>query len=580
MPIRLNDGNLYVAKLEEVNRGLILSFFLNGHRDEILPLYGAGECYRGYISYTSLLESSDLEGALIKDRLCINDKLWENAQKMFTTQKNRSIPVLDSDMKIVYFATYEHKLEKAWKKLKELEEHINPQSWKRFVNSERHFHIVGVNDVLYFFRKWLIKMGAEVSVEGEQWKSFGINETGLKEKDAIIIDEECVQVHSLHQEYRSWMKKEISELSDLTSGFYVDVHSDDQILFYLPSYAYFVDGIITLIHKYLRLGKKCIISFPYLDDIISVGHENLKRMIVIIKQIIKWGGKVCNIKNDTGEFIGKYYICFLCSEYSGKLPKELRIRSKYIVGLQTTAIYTHMYRIQGRFEEVFCIDKEEQNDFLVSSNYMAEWIINQNNGCKKNFLKFGYPKLDALFDSLKNRNNIPSEWEKKINGRKVFLFTQLEEGWMNAIKEDKWAVIWRPHPLTIENNEDKINRICNKYKNVILDDKLSYYASFVLADALVAGPSISSIIINFLYTGKPVCFFDNKSEENIMDFRQEAWYKSMYIATTISDISEFIRSVVNDKINYKEIIERRKFIMEEFDGKVCDRIYEYFEKLW
>lgn len=576
MPIQLNDGNLYVAKLEEVNRGLIFSFFLNGHKDDILSLYDAEKCYRGYISYTSLLASSDVESALIKDQLFINENLWINAQKMFITQKNKSIPVFGSDMKIVYFATYEQKLEKAWKNLRELQEHVNPENWKRFVNSKRQFHIVGINDVLYFFRKWLIKMGAEVSVEGEQWRRFGINETDIKEKNAIIVDEECKQVYYLHEEYRTWMKKEISELYNLVSDFDVDSKNNDQILFYLPSYAYFVDSIAPLIHKYLKSGKKCIISFPYFDDIISVGYENLKKMIVIIKQIIKWGGNVCNIKDkSSGEFLGKYFICFLCSEYSGKLPEKLQMQISYIVELQTTALYTHMYRIQGRFEEVFSIDKGKKNIYLVSSNYMAEWILKRNENCKRIFLKFGYPKLDTLFESLQNRKNIPNEWGKKINGRKVFLFTQLDESWLNNLTEDKWVVIWRPHPLTIENNEDRIKRICNKYHNVILDDKLSYYSSFVLADALIAGPSISSVIINFLYTGKPVCFYDNNSEETIMDFRQENWYKGMHIATTISDIAVFLENVVNGKI-YEE---RREFIMEEFDGKVCDRIYDYFDKL-
>lgn len=421
-----------------------------------------------------------------------------------------------------------------------------------------------------------------MSVEGEQWEIFGIEEEKCVwgGADTIIIDEEYNQINIFHEEYRRWMKDDIEQLKTLILKPYAEnATGNDEILFYMPVYAYFLDSVSPLIYRYLQAGKKCIITFTDCEKIIAVGQDNMKKMIKIIRKIESEGGIFCNIKNSGGEYLGHYQICYFCSDYSGTLPLGVCQNSDYVVELQTAALYTHMYSDDWRFEYVFSDGEWERVDYLVTTSFMADWICEKDERWDEKILAFGYPKLDTLYHSLKNKDIVPKEWRKKINGRKTFLFTVMEESWLDILQENEWVAIWRPHPLSLEENADTIKRICGMYDNVILDDLVSYYASFQSADAMIAGRGINASMVNFLYTGKMVCFYEGVVPK-IIDYRKESWYKSTYVALKSEEVEEFIKQIGKGvMIDDQEIERNRKLMMNEFDGKVCDRIYQYFENI-
>lgn len=64
----------------------------------------------------------------------------------------------------------------------------------------------------------------------------------------------------------------------------------------------------------------------------------------------------------------------------------------------------------------------------------------------------------------------------------------------------------------------------------------------------------------------------------MIDYQNELWYKSMYIASKEQDVLEFIRSIEDGiPIISEQQEEYRRYVVGNFDGLVCERIYEYLQ---
>lgn len=118
--------------------------------------------------------------------------------------------------------------------------------------------------------------------------------------------------------------------------------------------------------------------FPDIQEIIHIGKDNAGRMSDFIEKVELAGGK-CYCSEEPELYTGRYEVCYLCSEYSGRLPQTLRESSKWTAAVQTSGLYSHMYTCKGRFEAVFSDTAYLETDYVISSEYMAEWICRQNN---------------------------------------------------------------------------------------------------------------------------------------------------------------------------------------------------------
>ncbi len=588
MPVCLYDGNAYSVEKEFENmehsrelmlRSEALMFFLDGHKEDIIVVYDSVGNEKGYITYKSLTESSGIADAVMDEKLWIGDDMWDNAGNMLGEQADKILPVYNKDKEMLYFAKYVPALKTPWYKLDELRECIDKIQWRKFRDHERHIHIVGINDVLFWLRRWLRSVGAMVSVEGEWWQYFGIEEEKCTDADAIIVDEGCGWIEELHAEYRSWIQEEISELKKLLLKPYEKTEEKDKVMFLVPSYAYFISNVVPLIYKYLHSGKTCVIVFAYLESIISAGRENILKTIKIIKDMEAVGGRIYS-RDEKELYKDRYSVCFLCCEYS-PFPDMLRNRCEYVVSLQASAIYVHMHVFEGRFEKVFSDKAEKEIDYLVASDYFADWVCGLDSRWKDKTLKLGYPKLDTLYRGLASMEDIPEEWEKKIAGKKVILFAVN----MNKIallekiaEEEDCVLMLRPHPIIFQKYKDRLNQLCEKYHNIIIEQMESYHLAFKVSDALIVD-RLGSIMVNYLYTENPVCLYESEDVQYAIDYRQEAWYKSAYIATKKREVLEFVRMVQNGEDTRKqEMVVYRRRMISNFDGKVCDRIYDFMEK--
>lgn len=321
---------------------------------------------------------------------------------------------------------------------------------------------------------------------------------------------------------------------------------------------------------------------PHLEAVVLKGQANIKKTIEIIRKIKVAGGKCYNWSVGIEKLLqNKYKVCYLCSEYSGGLPLELKNVIHCIVALQTTAIYVHMYRLENRFEEVFSEQAMKEVDYFVSTEFMANWINKREKNWNYKILRFGCPKLDTLYSVFRNGVEIPKKWKKRIVDKKVILFTttEMEQKWLDyLITHDDVLAIWRPHPVLIAGVQKRtaIESLCEKY-GIILDDNISYYESFYVSDAHVAYP-LSSVTFNYLYFQKPICLYGSyeNSRATVIDYRQEAWYKSSCCVEKVEEVLDFIE-MVRCNPNNKKIYTDSINMLKDFDGKVCDRIYEFFE---
>ncbi|MCI8495284.1 MAG: hypothetical protein HFI74_06345 [Lachnospiraceae bacterium] len=590
------DGNVYnftQKGFETLNREELFLHFRDGHESDIFAMYDADNHYVGAITYHSLISSQDLSGAVMKDKLILEEGFWEKAYELLSGHNYKVIPVFNQNMDILYLARYESRLEAIWQKFDILMS-LGMQAglWVSSTHSGKHFHITGCNMILYYFRQWLLSQGAEVSVSGEQWNFFGIQEQELCDSEAILVDENCGEIEFLHDEYMQGMGKELNNLKEvLDKEFIGDITAEDKIMFWLPSVSGIFSSynIISLIHKYLhQSGKTCMVIMPTQKDLIHRGAHWLKVAIKFMREIQESGGNICLWDEVEKMCQGRYSVCYTPMAVDVlRIPLEVRDKTDTMVIVQSLAFFTHYYWKSDTyctFEGEFTEEARNATDYYVASDFIADWICQQDPRWSDKMLRFGYPKQDLLYNYMHGEKDIPKDWLEKTEGKKVFLFTELKESWLGRLlKEDNQVIILRPHPDWLNIYGEVLRKLVELSKGkLILDDRASYNASFYLADAMITEP-LCSIGVVFLSMGKPMLLRnDVVDESNVkIDFRKEDWYQAAYIGESDDDVFEFMDMVrKGEDVKKQELEEYRSRMVKDFDGKVCERIYNYFEELY
>lgn len=221
--------------------------------------------------------------------------------------------------------------------------------------------------------------------------------------------------------------------------------------------------------------------------------------------------------------------------YNLKQHTEQLIYSPYgMMGYYSPQTGAFMCRTKG----VFFSDK-----VLVQSARVKQIYIDHHVSPDK-LLALGSPKVDAIVESLRKPAVYPDGWEKKLAGRKVFLYnTHLsyfvrgavykmqypdrddfakrshEGAFRELLNRDGCAVIWRPHPLLksmlasrnlYESLEfvKQLEQMLAESENGVLDENGEYDISFRLSDALIT--TYSSIIPEYMISGKPIYVYQRR----------------------------------------------------------------------
>lgn len=371
-------------------------------------------------------------------------------------------------------------------------------------------------------------------------------------------------------------------MNDIVQKNSFNKYHKENILFYVNEVAHFWGSVKPLFNLYIEKSVNCIVVFPDYEIIKQVGMTNLKRLNEIMCEIVSRGGHYY-FWSEWEVYKHDYYICYTYSDYIKMIGPEIRKCCRYIVALQTTAFYTHIYVGVSNSKVLFDDAHSKNIDYLVVSKFIADWISERSEVFRDKLLRFGYPRFDDLYNKLNEPTSIPSEWKKKIQGNKVFLAIGAKDfpHWIANVRGG--VVIYRPHPFCMDKEmKTSLFKELKMNENVIIDDSDSYYNAFKISDALIC-PVLCSVHVNYHLTNKPVLLLDrnfDSRKQHVSTYKNEIWYKSSYIAENAKDIEQFTAMICNGEDNLKKIHEPfQKSIQIGFDGKVCERILNYFENL-
>ncbi|MBI6618888.1 CDP-glycerol glycerophosphotransferase family protein, partial [Pseudomonas corrugata] len=178
----------------------------------------------------------------------------------------------------------------------------------------------------------------------------------------------------------------------------------------------------------------------------------------------------------------------------------------------------------------------------------------------------GHPKFDQINYDLEP--SLPEETIKKINGRKVILWTphfSVTEipSWSTYriysdfifsafTQEQEIFLLLRPHPLFFkamvqnglwdETGETEFREKIRNSNNIALDESSDYHHAFSLSDALMT--DVGSFLLEYLPTGKPLLYLHHPDGLGMND--DEAMTKSLYKATSNRDITDFFNIIKNN----------------------------------
>lgn len=148
-------------------------------------------------------------------------------------------------------------------------------------------------------------------------------------------------------------------------------------------------------------------------------------------------------------------------------------------------------------------------------------------------IPLGSPKIDSVVNKCKNEKNIPDEWKKILNNRKVLmlnttigdilcykgvLIKKLQHFFELIAQRKDIALIWRPHPLTEATIKSMRTEIYESYielKRYFMDNEIGVFDTtpdiaytIAVSDGYI-GSDGSSVINMFSAAGKPVFIFND-----------------------------------------------------------------------
>lgn len=162
---------------------------------------------------------------------------------------------------------------------------------------------------------------------------------------------------------------------------------------------------------------------------------------------------------------------------------------------------------------------------------------------KEKTVALGSPKLDMVVKYDKEKPVLPEEWENALKNKKVFFYnTHLRNiigeaektikklNWVFSLFENREdiALLWRPHPLSIQTAKSLSPQILNSYIDLIdrfkkqkigiYDDTDDLHRAIAVSDAYIG--DFSSVLHLYRLTGKPVFIMScpNISSEDPFDY--------------------------------------------------------------
>lgn len=408
-----------------------------------------------------------------------------------------------------------------------------------------------------------------------------------------VINKVTAELHAMlgeeiHiQDYTDFYYSEHEDWADLKNAFMKgEVPEYLDAAFFSTVFAYFVEAGIPLVEKYKEKGKSFLLVFPSLDngEWSFSGHNNLGRLRAMIDSYEEKGIHCISLSHP-GLDRCKIRTCYNLGYWLEYNPYDRDFGTdRKNIAIQITPFLAHQYIKYGdeeveQFETIFSEDLRNKVDYYIGSEYFCDWIAGHDKAWENKVLRLGYPRMDRLYKTINTQPEIPQEWLDAIEGKTV-IFSALYniEPYLALFPKENsdTILIWRPHPLNLQNKEyvEKIRKY-EENNAVIVDFQPGYYAASSISDALISDIEVS-LNLNYLYYQKPVLLI--VKEVQYGDYEDQAWYKAMYKAGSTDEVKSFIRMIKAGMDYEKEQLQPyRDYMTSQFDGQVCERIYDFIE---
>lgn len=410
-------------------------------------------------------------------------------------------------------------------------------------------------------------------------------------KDAVVVElsnhlkeNQNVQVLGYQEVFfyhnPDW-KKLIDILMDCPHTGLVVEENKYEVAFFESVFAYFVEAGKPLIEEYLSKNEKCILIWPKIDEVewAFAGEDNLRKILGVIDAFSKKG--VCSISISNPAFNNcRIKYCFGMG-YDNTIPNGIEsLKDSKRIMIQTVPMRTHLYDVNltnGITKEKEC-GFAEGMDYYIGSAYSCDYMETVNESWKPKVFRLGYPRMDQLYGCIHEKTQCPSEWLDYIEGKKVFFSTVVDPVELLPLfpKGSMRVLLWRPHPLKYQFTDYmELIKTYEKEYSVILDFEPNYYTASAVSDALISNVQVS-LNLNYLYYQKPILLV--RTEQQTGDYEIQAWYKAMYHAETTEEIERFIQMVERGEDTERDKLKPyRDYMTQHFDGKVCERIYDFLK---
>lgn len=315
-------------------------------------------------------------------------------------------------------------------------------------------------------------------------------------------------------------------------------------------------------------------------------------------------------------------VIFIHNPYDGQnfvtqVPEEY-FSSKLIEYTEHLVYIPYFVSKGDKVKDIYCTMPAVQNAWrtFVQSKDVRKCYL-QNGADSEKIVAMGSPKFDMVIRMQKNPPELPETWREALSGRKVFLLNTHLNPIINEAEKliDKLhqifelfrvrkdaALLWRPHPLSIETAKAMNPKILSGYlrlveefktlPNGVYDDSPDVHRAITISDAYVG--DWSSLVTLYGITGKPIYITNINDNTNIKKNESESrlsfscaveadgylWapadeFNGLFKIHIETGESEFITAFEEDpygKLLYKNVIvyKRKLFFIPYFAKKIAE----------
>lgn len=264
-------------------------------------------------------------------------------------------------------------------------------------------------------------------------------------------------------------------------------------------------------------------------------------------------------------------------------------------------VYVPYKVCSGKVKDEYCVLPGVKNAWrvFVQSESVREVYVKYQP--EEKIIVTGSPKIDKVIASMVNKRNLPKTWEPAFEGKKVFLLnTHLKNimgspyQMLDAMGEllnlfkgrEDIALLWRPHPLSIQTIKatkpeileayQELIEECKKLDNAIYDETPEPHLAIAISDAYIG--DWSSLVSMYGVTGKPIYIRNmdhKKAEVDEETFYESKKLKSIYYEQILS-LDKYIELVRNEQ-DVRNTLRKSEFekIFYRIDGYSGKNIWEY-----